>query len=168
MTGMCRCDFILKFGRKKKSEQIGISKDPLYFIWCDMRYKCNKNSVHQRSKDYSGRGIGICESWILDFNAFKNDMGPRKNGMSLDRKDNDKGYCKHNCRWASKFQQARNKRNSSNSDLPLGVRRQGSGYRVQFFNDGKSYYFGSFKTLKEASEIASKHKKGIYNGKESF
>lgn len=79
-----------------------------FVIWCSMRQRC-MNPKHPAYADYGGRGIRICERW----NKFKNflkDMGPRPKGKSLDRRNNDGDYTPRNCRWATRFQQARNRR----------------------------------------------------------
>lgn len=83
---------------------------PIYRIWADMVARCTR-PTHARFSSYGGRGITVSDDWML-FSAFFRDMGLRPDGKSLDREDNNKGYCKENCRWATDLQQAGNKRNS--------------------------------------------------------
>jgi hypothetical protein len=80
-------------------------------IWGNMKSRClNKND--DRYESYGGRGITVCEKW-KDFIGFWDDM---KDGYSpiktLDRIDNNKGYSKDNCRWATAKQQQRNMRSN--------------------------------------------------------
>ncbi len=67
------------------------------------------NPRTKQFKDYGGRGITVCSEW-QEFSAFLADMGERPRGLLLDRTDNDKGYSKGNCRWATRAQQQTNQR----------------------------------------------------------
>ena len=91
-----------------------------YSAWISAKARC-VNPRHRAYKDYGGRGITVCERWINNFPAFLSDMGPRPDGYSLDRIDNDGNYEPQNCRWASHSQQTRNKRN--NRWMECGGRR---------------------------------------------
>jgi hypothetical protein len=82
----------------------------VYWAWSHMIQRCtNKNS--ERFPHYGGRGILPCEEW-LKFENFYADMGDPPEGTTLDRKDNDLGYFKDNCRWATQDEQNNNKQDS--------------------------------------------------------
>lgn len=130
---LCRCDCgqsktvlgeHLKKGRAKscgcaKSESSskrfkkhGGRNSKLYRIWSNMKDRCNNPDCKVYS-DYGGRGIKVCKEWIDDFSAFQKWAlaNGYKEGLTIDRKDNDKGYSPDNCRWTDRKIQGNNKRN---------------------------------------------------------
>ncbi len=87
----------------------GRSGSPEYRTWKQMKQRC-QNPKDQMYKHYGARGIGFDPRW-MKFESFFEDMGERpSSNHSIDRIDNDQGYCKENCRWATNGVQARNKR----------------------------------------------------------
>lgn len=82
---------------------------PNYTSWRSMLHRCY-NPKAKQYEDYGGRGISVCPEWKTDFKQFSHDMGPRPSGFTLERRDNDKGYDKQNCKWASRTEQQRNQR----------------------------------------------------------
>ena len=90
----------------------GYSKNPLYSIYTSMIARCknpNSTSYHR----YGARGISVCDRWLNSFEDFCSDIGDRPSHQhSIDRIDNNKDYYPDNCKWATKKEQARNRRNT--------------------------------------------------------
>lgn len=120
---LCQCDMCGKKVRIWASHfyrgdrgcdcwQLGKQNPRLYRIWGNMKTRCyNSNSPNY--KDYGARGIKVCEEWKI----FKNFLEWAKTHgyndlLTIDRIDNNEGYCPGNCRWVSIIQQANNKTNN--------------------------------------------------------
>ena len=107
------CGCVGKENRRKSRLKHGLTDSHEYHIWFKMILRCH-NEKDPAYPDYGGRGIAVCDSWKENFAVFYEDMGPRpSHDHSIDRRDNDKGYFKENCRWATKKEQANNKRNNN-------------------------------------------------------
>lgn len=78
--------------------------------WYAMMQRCYTPS-HLTYPNYGGAGVEVCLRWH-DYQNFLADMGDRPDGFELDRIDNTKGYSPDNCRWVSREENHRNKRNN--------------------------------------------------------
>lgn len=85
---------------------------PEYRTWSCMLDRCSRPE-HPSYHNYGGRGLKVCKRW-LKFENFFADMGPKPSTEhSIDRKNNDRGYTPRNCRWATKREQALNRRKAA-------------------------------------------------------
>lgn len=126
----------------KKNATHGMSTTPEFVVWTGMHERCH-NPKSASYKDYGGRGIGVCERWS-SFQAFYADVGPRPNKQAqLDRIDNNSGYRPDNVRWATRVEQARNRRSTIDLEFQgktqclsawafdLGITLQALQYRLE-------------------------------------
>ena len=114
-----------------------------YGIWAAMKQRC-ANPKSQVYANYGGRGITVCEEW-LSFENFYRDMGPKPDGMSIDRIDNNGDYEPSNCRWATPHEQNVNQRRYK---MGISYRADRSHWRIYV----SSKYKGSYPTYEAALE----------------
>lgn len=109
-TKSCGCLVIKKITDFNRTHDK--SKTPEFNTWVGIKQRCyNRNNP--RYGIWGGRGITVCQRWLESFDNFLDDMGERPTPYhTLDRVENDKGYYKQNCRWATPKQQALNRRSN--------------------------------------------------------
>ena len=99
---------------KRKTRTHGKTHTQVYKAWENMKSRCfckNNPAFHH----YGGRGITICQEWLI-FENFHKDMGDPPDKYTLDRINVNGNYEKSNCRWATRSQQMRNTRSTRLSE----------------------------------------------------
>ena len=125
----------------------GKAGTPIHKVWTGMLSRV-RNPNDGDYKNYGARGITVDPAWE-SFENFYADMGDRPQGLTLDRVDNDKGYSKSNCRWATHSEQNRNKEREGKSKL--GVVQMPSGnWQARILVDKDRKNLGTFSTYEEA------------------
>lgn len=124
LSKSCGClavEKIVERSTKHGYSKRGDNRHPLAKVWQGMKTRCsNPNQIGY--KNYGGRGIFVCKGWSESLESFIHDMGDRPKGGTIERIQNEFGYtCGHckdciehgypaNCKWASNYEQQRNKR----------------------------------------------------------
>jgi hypothetical protein len=108
-TNSCGC--LRKEIVRTKNTTHNLSSHRLHCIWFSMVQRCT-NETTNSFFSYGGRGISICDDWLefLNFYNWALSNGYRDE-LTIERVNNNGNYEPNNCVWATKTQQARNKRN---------------------------------------------------------
>jgi hypothetical protein len=138
---------------------------PNYAIWAGMKARCT-NATSPNYANYGGRGITYDPRWER-FTEFCRDMGMRPSKYhSIDRVDNDGNYEKSNCVWATRHEQAINRRKFKNNTTgSVGIKKKGSRYTAEVTYRARRYRVGgSFETVEEAVEARAKLLRKLKDG----
>jgi hypothetical protein len=134
-TRSCGC-----LQRERASEantRHGKSHTSIHNIWMCMLARC-ENPKAEFYADYGGRGIKVCERWHL-FENFYADVGEPPPGLTLERRDNNGDYEPGNCTWATRQQQANNRRSNKPIEFAGKVMNQIQWERELGLREGQIY-----------------------------
>lgn len=100
--------------QRERATKHKMSNSRLYSIYRGMKDRCYNQNMPEYH-NYGGRGITVCDEWLNDPSAFF--KWSLENGYSddltIDRKDNDKGYSPENCQWSTFIEQQNNRSNNT-------------------------------------------------------
>jgi hypothetical protein len=135
----------------------GMSDTKLFSVWNGIKSRCS-NKKNKSYKDYGERGITMCDEWKNNFKLFydwavNNDY---KDGLTIDRRDNDGNYEPSNCRWTTMGVQAMNTRilRATNTTGYRGVKfiKSRNAFCSVIGVNNKRIYLGYFKCPIEAAK----------------
>ena len=93
----------------------GMHKTRLYYVWNKMLVRAGafKGASEKEKHYYQDRGITVCDEWLVfeNFRDWALSHG-YKEGLQIDRVNNDAGYCPENCRWVTPKENTNNRRNT--------------------------------------------------------
>lgn len=133
-TTSCGCFQREKFGDSNRTH--GLSNTPEYTIWRAIKSRCfNPKDISYTN--YGSKGVTVCDRWVDSFENFIHDMGFRPKGYSIERRNNNIGYCPENCYWASRTEQNRNRSNT------VMVTVNGEPTRLVQYAEENNYWYSS-------------------------
>lgn len=136
----------------------GLQKHPLYNIYKAMIYRCY-NESNKRYADYGGRCIKVCDEWLNDLSEFIKwaEQNGYKQGLQIDRINNDDDYRPDNCQWITDMKnkevgKQRKKKNNTSGYVGISFNSDRSKWVSKLDYQRKIYHLGYFTDINKAVE----------------
>jgi hypothetical protein len=136
---------------KKHGDCTHTSATKLYYVWRSMKRRILFNK-DPKYKYYGGKGIKLCNEWLdyINFRTWANNNG-YKEGLTLDRIDNEYDYCPENCRWTTYSNNMYNKTRKKNFGLNYHTKYKR--YYIMIWRNHQFYYNSSSKDINVAYKL---------------
>lgn len=152
-TTSCGCyhnEVIGNINRKYKDDY----RSRLHVIWMNIKLRCSNNKGNKNAY-YDEKGISICDEWKYDYLTFKRWAlnNGYKDGLTIDRRDNNLGYYPDNCRWVDDTIQAINRgdfKNNTSGYKGVSWDNKNKKWKAQIAINKKDIYLGEFININEA------------------
>ena len=162
--GTKSCGCLAREVASARSYRHGLRDHPLYATWANAKRRCY-SPKHKSYRWYGAKGITVCKEWREDFQAFYDWAIAHgyKQGLTIDRRRNSRGYSPSNCRFITNSANAgrnRHKKKASNTSGHCGVYLRPSGkWRSQVRTDKGTESLGTFSTKAKAiaARVAAGH-----------
>jgi hypothetical protein len=139
----------------------GLSWHPLHKLWMGIMSRCYNPNVNTY-KYYGARGIKMHDEWKenpqLFFDYIEALPNYGREGYTLDREKNNKGYEPGNLRWADGHTQITNSRKMSNNTSGYtGITKHGNNWNARLNIYGRTIRLGTYKSKKDAVNARNKY-----------
>jgi len=148
--------------RRKINPKHGLTNTKIHNVWTSIKQRTN-NENSKAFGNYGARGITMCDEWKNDFVAFYNwaMTNGYKDGLSIDRIDNDGNYEPKNCRWVFRSVQARNTRllrkTNTTGYRGVGFNKSRNKWTAQIIVNYKNIFLGHFSNAIDAAKAYDKY-----------
>ena len=149
-------------GKSHPRYKHGLSKHKLWQVWQGMKKRCY-NSNCKAFPNYGSRGIRVCIKWKGNVKSFYNWAMANgwKEGLEIDRIDNDGNYHPDNCRFVTRKVNCNNQRkvrkNNTTGYKGVGFNKAANKYQVRVTINDKRKYLGLYNTIKEAAQAIKEY-----------
>ncbi len=148
------CSRSSKLGSIIKGRSVS-HKHRLHRIFNNMKARTGEHTIASSKENYEH--IFICQEWLDDVESFYS--WALANGyddsLSIDRRENDKGYSPDNCRWTTKDVQSQNtrriKQGNTSGYRGVSLTKSTNSYRARISVSNNEINIGTFATAMEAA-----------------